>query len=165
MLFYATLLITSLLLTLVILGLKDLIVFLVRKSLKTQKKNVATRRATHPKSMAMGANLNTNSPAWGRRSHTTPAVMAKTHPVVPDSGTPWGWPGSDNNTRERRSRSAPARRTTLSDYLARQYEKQQSVADWKRNIGRPLRDEGTAALSGRVYEPSEDALSRYGKEK
>ena len=164
MLFYATLLITSFLLTLFILGLKDLIIFIVRRSLRKHGKNVATRKAKHPKNRAMGTNLKTNSPAWGRTSHATPAVMAKTHPVVPDSGTPWGWPGSDNNTREHHRRPAPVRGATLSDYLARQYEKQQTVGDWKRNIGRPLRDEG-AALSGRVYQPSEDALSRFGMKK
>lgn len=164
MLFYTTLLITSLLLTLAILGLKDLIVFMVRRSLRKQKHYQSAGKTTHPKNRAMGTKLNTDSPAWGRLSHASPATMAKTHPALPDSGTPWGWPGSDNNTREYNSSSAPARGATLSDYLARKYEEQQTAGDWKRNIGRPLRDEGVA-LSGQAYKPSEDALSRFDMEK
>jgi len=162
-LFYATLLITSFLLTLVILGLKNLIVFVAREAFGLGKRDVKAGPTAHLDKKRLGRNLNVASTAWGGQSHATPAALAKTHPVVPKN-TPWGWPGNDHESREDQPRPAVARGANLNGYLARNYEKQQPSADWKRNVGRPVRDD-QSVLSGRVYKPSEDAISRYGIDK
>lgn len=164
MLFYATLLITSFLLTLVILGIKNLIVFFTRKAFRRSREDVRFKATAHLKNRAMGAGINTVSEAWGKQAHAAPATMAKMHPAMPASGAPWGWPGSDSETREQRIRPATTKGSTLDAYLARKYEKQQSVGDWKRNVGRPTRDD-RSALSGQAYKPSQDAISKYGMDK
>jgi len=162
-LFYSTLLITSFLLTLVILGLKNLLVFVARNVFGLGKQNTKGAPTAHLNRKAPAKNLTVAPSAWGRQGHATPATVAKTHPALPGN-TPWGWPGSDPETREHHPGTAAARGTSLNAYLARKYEKQQTVGDWKRNIGRPARDDGSA-LAGTAYKPSEDAISRYGIDK
>jgi hypothetical protein len=163
-LFYTTLLITSFLLTLVILGLKDLIVFTARKAFKPGKQNTNEIPVAYRDQKTMGKNLNVASSAWGTQPHATPATLAKTHPAVP-ANTPWGWPGYDRETREHQPRVAAANGTSLNAYLARKNEKHRPAADWKRNIGRPVRDDDSSSINGRAYNPSEDAISRYGIDK
>ena len=160
MLFYATLLLTSFLLTLVILGLKNLIVFVFRRVFREKREDVRMRATAHLANNARGTNLNRASSAWGIQGHAAPATLAKTHPAMPNSSTPWGWPGSHGDNDDHSPRPAITNRGTLNAYLARKYEKGQPAADWKRNIGRPLRDD-RSALSGQAYKPSEDAISRY----
>ena len=163
MLFYTTLLITSFLLTLVIIGLKNLIVFVARKAFMLGKQNTHVGPTAHLDQKTMGRGLKAASSAWGTQPHATPANLAKTHPAAAQN-TPWGWPGNGHETHENHSRPATANGATLSAYLARKYDKRQPAADWKRNIGRPVRDE-SSALAGTAYKPSEDAISRYGIDK
>lgn len=160
MLFYTTLLVTSFLLTLVILGIKNLIVFAARKAFKPGKQNAHEVPVTYRDQKIMGGNLNVASSAWGKQPHATPASLAKTHPAAPVN-TPWGWPGYDRETHEHQPRVATANGTSLNAYLARKEEKHRPAADWKRNIGRPIRDD-SSSVRGCAYSPSEDAISRYG---
>lgn len=164
MLFYATLLLTSFLLTLVILGLKNLIVFVFRKVFREKREDVRMRATAHLANNARGTNLNRASSAWGRQGHAAPATLAKTHPAMPNSNTPWGWPGSNGEYGNPSPRPAATNGATLNAYLARKYEKDQTAGDWRRNIGRPLRDD-RSALSGQAYKPSQDAISRYRMDK
>jgi hypothetical protein len=162
-LFYTTLLITSLLLTLAIIGLKNLIVFAARKVFKPGKQNTNEGPAAYRDQKTMGRNLNEASSAWGRQAHASPTTLAKTHPVMP-ANTPWGWPGYNRETREQQPRVAAANGTSLNAYLARKDKEHRPAADWKRNIGRPVRDD-SSSINGRAYNPSEDAISRYGIDK
>jgi len=159
-LFYATLLITSFLLTLVILGLKNLIVFVARKIFKLGKQDAYVGPTAHLDPKTLGRNLKVASSAWGTQPHATPATLAKTHPAAAQN-TPWGWPGNGHETHENHPKPAVANGASLTAYLARKHENQQPAADWKRNIGRPVRDE-RSALAGTTYKPSQDAISRYG---
>lgn len=159
MLFYATLLITSFLLTLVLLGLKNLIVFVARKAFKPGKRDAYAGPTAHLDQKTLARKLKTTSSAWGTQAHATPANLAKTHPAVPGN-TPWGWPGSSHGNHESHPKPAMAN-GSLSAYLARKHEKQQLAADWKQNIGRPIRDD-SSSLSGTTYKPSQDAISKYG---
>jgi hypothetical protein len=163
MLFYTTLLITSFLLTLVILGLKNLIVFAARKAFKPGIQNTNEVPVAYRDQEIMGRNQNVASSAWGKQPHATPATMAKTHPAVP-ANTPWGWPGYNRDTHEQQPRVAAANGTSLNAYLARKDKEHRPAADWKRNIGRPIRDD-SSSINGRAYNPSEDAISRYGIDK
>jgi hypothetical protein len=162
-LFYATLLITSFLLTLVIIGLKNLIVFVARKTFKLGKRDAYAGPTAHFDQKKLGRNLKVASSTWGTQPHATPANLAKTHPAVPGN-TPWGWPESGHETHESHPKSAMANGASLSAYLARKNEKQQPAADWKRNIGRPVRDD-SSSLAGTTYKPSQDAISKYGIDK
>ena len=146
MLFYTTLLITSFLLTLVIIGLKNLIVSVARKSFSFGKRDAKA-----------------GPTAWGTQPHATPANLAKTHPAAALS-TPWGWPGNDHKVRENHAEPAAANGASLNAYLARKNDKHQTTSDWKRNSGRPVRG-GRSLLAGYAYKPSEDAILRYGIEK
>lgn len=163
MLFYTTLLVTSFLLTLVILGLKNMIVFIARKAVKLGKRDAYVGPTAHLDQKTLGRNLKATSSAWGTQPHATPTNLAKTHPAVPGN-TPWGWPGSGHETHESHPRPAMANGASLSAYLARKHEKQRSAADWKRNIGRPVRDD-RSSLAGTTYKPSQDAISKYGIDK
>jgi len=162
-LFYATLLVTSFLLTLVILGLKNLIVFIVRKVFAQHRQDVRFGATAHLSNKSTGANLSFASSAWGQHSHATPAAMAKTHPAIPDN-TPWGWPASENEPHDSRPKPKASNGATLNAYLARKHERHQSAADLKRDAGRPVRDD-RSALSGQTYKPSQDAISKYGMDK
>jgi hypothetical protein len=155
-LFYTTLLITSLLLTLAIIGLKNLIVFVARKAFGLGKRHVQAGPTAHLDKMTLGRSLNT----WGTQPHATPANLAKTHPASAQN-TPWGWPGNRHEIHENHPKPATSNEGSLSAYLTRKHEKRQSAADWKRNVGRPDRDD-RSALAGSTYKPSEDAISRYG---
>jgi hypothetical protein len=163
MLFYTTLLITSFLLTLVIIGLKNLIVFVARKAFGLGKRHVKAGPTAHLDQKTLGSSLKGASSAWGTQAHATPANLAKTHPAAAQN-TPWGWPGSSHETHENHSRPATADGGTLSAYLARKHEKHRLETDWKRNVGRPPRDD-RSALAGAAYKPSQDAISRYGIDK
>lgn len=143
MLFYVTLLLTSFLLTLVILGVRTLIVSVFRRLSSKGKAIVSPASSSR-----------------GRRNHAAPVVMAKAHPAAPYSASPWGWHESGKS----RPSTATAGGGTLSGYLSRRYERQKPPADWKREIGRPIRDD-FSPLSGKVYKPSEEAISRYGMDK
>ena len=148
-----------------ILGLKNLILYFARMVFGKHGEDVRVRATAHlVNNRTLGTHLNAASPAWGRQAHATPANLARTHPARPNSSTPWGWPGNDHDSHEHASRPSVARGSNLNAYLARKYEKQQSVADWKRNVGRPLRDD-SSPLSGQVYRPSQDAISKYGMDK
>jgi hypothetical protein len=162
-LFYTTLLITSFLLTLVIIGLKILIVFVARKAFGLGKRHVNVGPTAHLDQKTPGRSPKVASSAWGTQPQATPANLAKTHPAAAQN-TPWGWPGNGHETHENYPKPAVANKATLSAYLARNHEKQQPAADWKRNIGRPARDE-RSALAGAAYKPSQDAISRYGIDK
>jgi len=160
MLFYTTLLITSFLLTLVIIGLKNLIVFVARKAFGLGRRHVKAGPTAHLDQKTLGRSPKVASSAWGTQPHATPANLAKTHPAAALS-TPWGWPGNDLKVRENHAKPAAANGGSLNAYLARKYDKHQTAADWKRNIGRPTRD-NRPLLAGYAYKPSEGALSRYG---
>lgn len=161
-LFYTSLLLTSILLTLVILGLKNLIVFAFRKLADKGREAVRGGSVAHLSHTVPGPNIHAASSAWGRQNHATPATEAKTHPAVPTyAASSRGWSGTQHESREKRPRPTPANAGTLNAYLARKYDKEKPAADWRRNIGRPLRDDGST-LSGQAYKPSEDAISKYG---
>ena len=164
MLFYTTLLITSFLLTLVIIGLKNLIVFVARRAFGPGKGHVKAGPTAHLDKKTLGRSPKVASSVWGTQAHVTPGNLAKTHPAAALS-TPWGWPGNDHKVlRENHVKPAAANGGSLNVYLARKYDKHQTAADWKRNIGRPARDD-RSLLAGYAYKPSEDAISRYGIEK
>lgn len=160
MLFYVTLLLISILLTLIILGLKNLIMFVFKKAVQGGREGVKYRTASKSYVRVPGSTGNEVSSAWGKRDYATSGVPAKTHPASAFSATPWGWPGGENGGSGNRSRSASTSQGSLNAYLARSYNNRAPVADWKRNIGRPIRDDWSP-LTGEVYKPSKDAMSKY----
>jgi hypothetical protein len=162
-LFYTTLLITSFLLTLVIIGLMNLIVFVARKAFGPGKRHVKASPTAYFDQRTLDRSPKVASSAWGTQPHATPANLAKTHPAVAQN-TPWSWPGNGHETHENHPKPVTANGAGLNAYLARKHEKQRPAVDWKRNIGRPPRDD-RSPLEGAAYQPSEDAISRYGIDK
>ncbi len=158
MLFYATLLITSFLLTLVIIGLKNLLVVIARRAFGLGKPHVKVGPTAHLSQKTLGRSPKVASSTWGTKPNATPANLAKTHPAVAQH-TPWGWPGNNHEIHKNHPKPAAAKEATLSAYMTRKYVKQQPVADWKRNIGRPVRDQ-RSALAGAAHKPGGDAISK-----
>ena len=148
MLFYAALFITSLLVTLIILVLFNLLVRIHHKIIKSRAHIDPT---AHLGSRTHGKNETIYSRPWGNPgSHARPKRLARTHPAKPEGLTPWGWPASDQEQHDREGSGAE----NLKTHLARNaLGKRQSVEDWKRNIGRPIRDD-RPSLAGRAYKPS-----------
>lgn len=159
-LFYVSLLLTSILLTLIILGLKNLIMFVFRKAVQGGREGVKSRSAAKSYVRASGYKVKAAPLARGERIYASPRAPVKTHPASPYSATPWGWPGREQEASRSRPRPSTTNRGTLNAYLARNYEDRAPEADWKRNIGRPIRDDWSS-LSGEAYKPSKDAMSRY----
>lgn len=160
MLFYTTLLITSLLLTLVIIGLKNLIVFVARKAFGLGQRNVGLGPTAHLDQKTHNRNFKAASSAWGTQPHATPGTLARTHPAAAQN-TPWGWPKHDHESHENHPNLAVKDGASLTAYLARRHNKRETAADWKRNVGRPVRDD-RSALAGTAYTPSQDTISKYG---
>ena len=157
MLFYTTLLITSFLLTLAILGLKYLVVFVARKVFGLGKRVAEADLAAYRRQKTSDGSLKAIPTYRAREFYATAPALAKTDTAAPT----WGGSGNDRDGYEHSSMSATAGRGSLNDYLASKYDKKQNVGDWKRNIGRPARDD-TSALAGTAYRPSQDAISKFG---
>jgi hypothetical protein len=161
-LFYTTLLIASLIVTLVILGLYNLVVFVGNKIKTFRNPDEYVGRTSHLREKN-GAFPNKSSKAWGSYGHATPAELACTHPAGLNSRAPWGWPGNNHNQHglhEDRPNTKPdaSKRATLSSYLNQKNDRDRSVADWKQNIGRPIRDD-RSGLAGKAYTPSSNVTS------
>lgn len=157
MLFYTTLLITSFLLTLAILGLKYLVVFVARKVFGIGKRFVEADSAAHRRQKPSDGSLKAIPSYRASEFYATAPALARADTAAPR----WGLPESDQEFYEYPPKPATTARGSLNDYLASKYDKNLNVADWKRNIGRPARDD-TSALAGTVYKPSQDAISKYG---
>ncbi len=163
MLFYATLLITSFLLALVIIGLKNLLVVIVRRAFSLGKSHVKVGPTAHLNQKTPGGSPKVASSAWGTKPHATPANLAKTQPAVTQY-TPWGWPGNSHETHKSHPGPAAAKEATLSAYMARKYVEHQPLADWRLNTGRPLRDQ-RSALAGAAYKPGKDVMTKCEADK
>ena len=135
MLFYAALLLTSLLVTLMLLWLYRLTVLVGRKIFRS-----SARADADIVNRSMGRDLKAASSAWGRKYHETPGNLARTHPVTPGQATPWGWPGSDEG-HDFHPKPASAHKADLSSYLSRHDSEPNHSPDWKRDIGKPVRDD------------------------
>jgi hypothetical protein len=153
MLFYTTLFIVSLLVTLVILWLYNLVVF-VGKKINVSRSSGEYSDGAHQFGDRKYAKIpKMTTQVWGSSGHATPAGLACTHPARPNSPAPWGWPGHDHEAHDH-----PKSVATLNHYLAQKKIRDESVSEWKRNISRPVRDD-RHGLAGRVYTPSSNSVS------
>lgn len=152
MLFYATLLITSLLVTVIILAVYNSVFAAYKKATALRKRNNPTMHLSEKK---YGKNNQKASKSWGNPgSHAKPSALARTHPAVPEVRTPWGWPGSDHENQMPQANKV-ANTSDLNAYLSQKssLQKGQTVSDWKHNVGRPARDQ-SPVLAGTRYKPS-----------
>jgi len=152
MLFYTTLLVTSLILTLVILWLYKLIVIITRKVFKGRLSNEKPVSMGLPGQINPGRNTKTESQVWGTYGHSNPSTMARTHPAgpTPDQATPWGWPDHDHMNDEYRPMPASSKAGSLNSYLSRNLVNAQTVGTGKQNVDLPDRDDRSAFI-GKAY--------------
>lgn len=161
MLFYTTLLITSLLISVVILAVFNLCVRTYRKFSVSRTRTGPTAHLSERK---YGKNVKIASKPWEHLgSHVQASTPARPHPAMPERATPWGWPGGSQEQREPQARKVPTS-GSLNDYLSNNtLRKGQSVQDWKRNVGRPARDV-RSSLAGETYKPSFINFPDLGKD-
>lgn len=163
-LFYTTLFIASLILLSVLLWLFNLMFVLYQSMSRSRIQNTKQNPADHLSEKEYGKNSKRKSRVWGRKPHSTPANLARTHPAKPDELTPGRWSGNDYEVSEYHSQASVAGGATLSSYLARKNLEDKTDGNGKQNAGHKLRDDGSM-LSGRAYKPSQDAVSTFAIDK
>jgi hypothetical protein len=164
MLFYATLLITSLMVTLIILALYNLVVHFAKRNASSKARRDP---AAHLGDYKHGRRLHPASSQWGRpNSHAEPAELARTHPAQPVGAIPWGWPGNEVGHHDAvHHRSSTNGAGMLDNHLVRHtLAKNQTVDDWKHNIARPVRDD-RRSLAGKAYKPKVSSLAEFKEQK
>lgn len=152
MLFYASLLMTSLLMTVVILALYKLVVMLLKQFLRSSGR---AEPASHPGGTKYGQKVNGTAKSFGQPGiRAQPSGLYRTHPAKPGGPIPWGWPGNHHEHHDSHAAKV-SQAVPLKAYLRRANAlgKKQTVDDWKHNVGRPVRDD-RPALAGTAYKPS-----------
>lgn len=163
MLFYATLLITSLVVTLVILWVYNMTILAVKKFRESRGLSESHDPTAHLNEKKYGRNVKKVTKAWGEYGHATPNNLARTHPARSGSPAPWGWPGNDHESHEHQPKPLTAEGASLSAYLERNSSREKSVENWKKNVARPVRDD-RPALAGKAYSPSKDTIDKFSNE-
>jgi hypothetical protein len=164
MLFYTALLIASLILVLALLWLYRMVVEAAQNVCRTGLPNMKQASTAHLNEIRCGRNLKGASKAWGRKPHSTPANLARTHPAKPGKTAPWGWPGNTHEVHEHHSQVAATKGATLDSYLARNNFKGKTTGGWKQNTGHPI-GANRSGLSGQAYQPSQEARSSFAIDK
>jgi hypothetical protein len=145
MLFYTALFITSLILVVFLLSFFRMVVEAAQNICRTGLPNVKLTPTAHLNEMRYGKNSKGASKAWGRKPHSTPANLARTHPAKPGKTAPWGWPGNAHEVREHNF-------------------KDKTTGGWKQNTGHPI-GANSSGLSGQAYQPSQEARSSFAIDK
>lgn len=164
MLFYTALFLTSFILILVLLWFYRMIVAMTQSVFRTRLPNAKLPPTAHLNEIGYGRNSKHASKAWGRKPHSTPANVARTHPAKPGKPAPWGWPGNTHEVREHHSQVTATKGATLNSYLARNSLKGKTTGSWKQNTGHTTSAYGSG-LSGQAYRPSQEARSSFAIDK
>ena len=85
---------------------------------------------------------------WGQKQHATPATVAKSNAAVPDSKTPWGWPGSEHHAHAQAHGQGNTRHCSLYESPATD-----PAGIREQNVGWPYRED-IADSSGAAYKVS-----------
>lgn len=162
MLFYITLLITSLIVITVLLWFLRMVSALTQSIRGTHTPNAKQGPTAHLNERQYNKSSKRASRAWGKKPHATPANLARTHPAKVDKSTPWGWRGNVNAIREQKLKVAASEEATLNSTQARKNLRRETVDSWKQmQKQRQLRRKNNSSLSGQAYAPSQDARSTF----
>ena len=164
MLFYTTLFIATFISLSVLLWLINLMFVLYQSMSRSRIQNTKQNSADHLSEKEYGKNSKRKSRVWGRKPHSTPANLARTHPAKPDELTPGRWSGNDYEVSEYHSPASVAGGATLSSYLARKNLEDKTDGNGKHNTGHPI-GANRSGLSGQAYQPSQEARSSFAIDK
>lgn len=155
MLFYITLLLTSLVVTLMILWLYKLTVFFVRKVFRSTHDQAGVGPVDHVRARRKA------SRAWGIRAHATPTKQAQTHPASANNRA-GRWSGYAQSVHKEHPELATSTGADLSSYLSRQdSETSRRSVDWKRELGRPIRDDSRPAFRSDSQKSGQNVASKH----
>jgi hypothetical protein len=159
MLFYTTLLLTSLIVTLAIIWMYKLIVFLARNVFRGNPHSIGLDSNPRFNQKSPGLKWGSDARPWGGIGHSNPSTVARTHPAVPDQTTPWGWPDHKHADDGYHPTPASLPEESLNTYLSRQSIRPDMLGTWKLNVDRPDRDD-RSVFNSKVHQ---QALKRARK--
>ena len=132
MLFYTTLFVASLISIFVLLWFFRLMASVTRKIHGTSLPHAKLGSTAHLNKKRYGKNSRGASKAWGKKPHSSPANLARTHPAKADRSA--SWPGNEHEIRGYHPHVATANGATPNSDLA--HEK---VRRLKKSPGHPNR--------------------------
>jgi hypothetical protein len=160
MLFYAVLFVSSLLVVSVTLWLFRKMAVFSERVFSRGMPNTKQVSTAHLNEQRYGRNLKGASKGWGRKRPAMPANPVRRHPVKADKPATWERYDNDHQVPGHHSRPAMLNEPNLNGYLARKAFQDQAAGNWKPNAGLATRDD-RSGLSGRAYQPSEQAISTF----
>jgi hypothetical protein len=157
MLFYAVLFVSSLLVVSVTLWLFRKMAVFSERVFSRGMPNTKQVSTAHLNEKRYGRNLKGASKGWGRKR---PAKPARSYTLKADKPATWGRYDNDHQVPGHHPRPAMLNESNLNGYLARKAVQDRAAGNWKPNAGLATRDD-RSGLSGRAYQPSEQAISTF----
>lgn len=158
MLFYTMLFVTGLVLILVVHWACRMVASLVHKTHRHRINHAKQNPTAHLNEERYGKNTNLASQAWGRKPHSTPANLARTHPAQPTEPAPWKWPGNENEMRAHHPQSSTSGGANLNPSQM-QSKRNKGVSKGRRSGLSSSSSNSRYELSGRPYTPNRDPRS------